>query len=288
MKINLKNITDSSYLKCQLSDREITRREFMKRAAATGAIAMAGGSLLATAPSVFAASGDTLRARLTVSLRNIDPAFWTGSGDLWAMEAILPKLITFKAGTKWEWELYSAEKIEAVDAQHIRFKLRPGLMWTNGYGEVTSEDVKYSYERYLNKELKSPNAGNWAMLDRVDIHDRYSGTIILKQPFMPLWWSVLPYATGSIVCKKAVEAVGGKYALTPPATAGPYKIKEHQPRERLVLEAHDGWNGPKPQTSVQADRSGSHYRLQGSGTGGTVRRIGFLLCQLKHRAQPES
>jgi peptide/nickel transport system substrate-binding protein len=247
MKKNIKKITGSSSLKCQLSGGKITRREFMKRVAATGAIAMTGRSLLSRAPSVFAASGDTLSARLTLSLRNIDPCFWAGSADLWTMDAIFPKLINFKPGTTWEWELYCAESIEQVDAKHIKFKLRPGFMWTNNYGEVTSEDVKYSYERFLNKELKAPNASNWEFLDRVDITDRYNGTIILKKPFVPLWWSVLPYDAGAIVCKKAVEEVGGKFSLDPPATAGPYKIKEHVQRERLVLEAHDGWKGPKPQ-----------------------------------------
>ena len=218
----------------------ISRRRFL----GTSAAAIAASSLPHAAS--VAATGDKLRIRVVADIVNVDPGFWQNTGDLWTMDAIFPRLINFKPGTKWQWELYSAESIEAVDAQHINFKLRPGLMWSNGYGEMTSEDVKYSFERYLDTDLAAPNAGNWALLDRVDVHDKYSGTIVFKEPFSPVWWFVLPYATGTIVCKKAVEEAGGKFSLEPPAMGGPYTLKEHVPSQLLVLEAHDGWNGPKP------------------------------------------
>ena len=222
-------------------DHRITRRRFL------GTSAAALATTAVPFNPVFSAEGDTLTVRVTADIGNLDPAFWQNIGDLWTIDSIHPKLIIFKPGNKYEWELYGAEMIEAVDAQNIKFKLRPGMMWTNGYGEVTTEDVKYSFERYLDEELASPIAGNWALLDRVDIEDKYTGTIVFNKPFSPVWWYVLPYASGGIVCKVAVEEVGGKFTLDPPATAGPYKLTEYAAQQRIVLEAHDGWNGPKPE-----------------------------------------
>ena len=42
------------------------------------------------------------------------------------------------------------ESIEqSEDGLEIAFKLKEGVQWHNGYGEVTTEDVKFSYERMI-------------------------------------------------------------------------------------------------------------------------------------------
>jgi len=160
-------------------------------------------------------------------------------------QCFVPKLIEFKSGSDWEYELQAAESIEQVDELTIKFKLKPGLMWTGDYGEVTTEDVKYSYERYIDPELASPIIGDWLPLKEVEIVDKYNGIIHLKEPFAPIWWSTLPYSSGAIVSKKATEKAGGKFTTDPGATAGAYKIETWIPREKTVLVPHEGWNGPK-------------------------------------------
>ena len=64
-----------------------------------------------------------------------------------------------------------------------------------------------------------------AQLDHVEVTDKYSGVIVLKEPFAPLWTSSLPGATGCIVSRRAVEQAGGSDTTEPPATAGPYMIR---------------------------------------------------------------
>ena len=220
----------------------ISRRTFLASSAAAAAMAAMSSRMS------FAAEGDTLTIRGPGDISNIDPGFWQNTSDLWVMDAIYPRLINFKNGSTWEWELYSAESVTQRDATTIDFTLKPGSMWSNGFGELTTEDVKYSFERYLNEDLQAQTADNWALLDNVEIHDKYNGTIHLKEPFAPIWWFVLPYATGSIVCKKAVEALEDKkYSLEPPAMGGAYTMTEHTAGQRIVLEAHDGFAGPKPE-----------------------------------------
>ncbi|MDA9009461.1 ABC transporter substrate-binding protein [Alphaproteobacteria bacterium] len=194
---------------------------------------------------VTSAKSAEINVRLGEDFTTLDPAFWQSGADFTMINVLFPKLIEFKSGSNWEWELQAAESIEQVDELTIKFTLKPGLMWTNGYGEVTAEDVKYSYERYVDPELKSPIIGDWLPLKEVEVVDKYSGIIHLKEAFAPIWWSTLPYTSGAIVSKEATEAAGGKFTTDPGATAGAYKIETWVPREKTVLVPHDGWNGPK-------------------------------------------
>jgi hypothetical protein len=133
----------------------------------------------------------------------------------------LPQLINYKPGEKWQWELDAAEAIEQVDDTHIKFRLKPGLKWSGDYGEVSAEDVKYSFERIADPKNESPYKDDFAVLDKVEVTDKLSGTIVLKEYFAPLWTSTLPWGSGKIVCKAAVEKAGGKFTTEIPAASGP-------------------------------------------------------------------
>ena len=106
-----------------------------------------------------------------------------------------------------------------------------------------SMPVSYTHlDVYKRQDYRS----DWATLDGVEIRDRCSGVIHLKQPFSPLFKSTLPYGSGMIVCKRAVEAHGGRIDTDPFATSGPYQLISWVPRERLVLRRNPLWNGPRP------------------------------------------
>ncbi len=148
------------------------------------------------AAASFAIEGKTLKIRNDGDIRNLDPATRGGWYDETVMFAIFSGLVQFKAGDEWGWQLDGAASIDNTDPLAIPFKLKPGLKWTNGYGEVTSEDVKYSYERFANPKVNAVYASDWAALDTVEITDKYSGVIRLKKPFVPLFTSTLPHASG--------------------------------------------------------------------------------------------
>jgi peptide/nickel transport system substrate-binding protein len=57
---------------------------------------------------------------------------------------------------------------------------------------MTAEDVKFSYERMADPAQQSEYADDMAQLDHVEVTDKYSGVIVLKEPFAPLWTSSLP------------------------------------------------------------------------------------------------
>ena len=115
--------------------------------------------------------------------------------------------------------------------------LREGVKFHNGE-TVTSEDVKFSYERYR-------GAANKALKDRVasvETPDPQRVLFKLKQPwadFMTFYTSAT--AAAWVVPKKYVESVGDEGFKKAPIGAGPYKFVSFNPGVELVLEAFEGY-----------------------------------------------
>ncbi len=130
--------------------------------------------------------------------------------------------MTSYLGTNGHGSPMAAEYMKQLDPTHIEFKLKPGIMWSDDFGEMTVEDVRYSFERIADPANKSPYADDWKLLEKVEAKDKYTGVIVLKKPFAPIWMTSLTGISGTIVSKKAVENVGGKFTTKPPACSGPY------------------------------------------------------------------
>ena len=45
------------------------------------------------------------------------------------------------------------------------------MKWQEGYGELTTDDIKFSFERFIDKDLKAAYADDWAALDHVEVVD---------------------------------------------------------------------------------------------------------------------
>ena len=220
---------------------EISRRRFLAGTAATGAAAVAPRALRAQEPKI-------LRVRSYYDLQVLDPCYRVGAPEDDITRCLLPGLIGYRpSADKWEWELEAAEAIDQIDDKTIAFKLRQGWMWTGGFGELTTEDVKFSFERIADPANKSPYNTDWATLEQIEIKDKYEGVIKLKEYFAPLWSTTLPIGSGRIVCKKAVEALPGKkFTTSVPASCGPYTLAEWQPKQRTLLKRNPDYKGPQP------------------------------------------
>lgn len=223
----------------------VSRRAFLKTGAALGGGIVAAGMPLSQA--IWAAEGKVLKARSRIEPTTFDPGFYSLAHEVDIMSCIYSKLTRYKQGSKWEWELEAAEKIEQVDPTHIRFRLKKGIMFTGGHGELTAKDVKFSFERVI--KHNSPVKVDWGSLDHVDQEDDYTGVIVLKTPFAPVWMISLPFAVGHIVSEDAVMKAtkdGGTFGTKPPAFSGPYVLADWKPNQYVVLTRNPEWSGPKP------------------------------------------
>lgn len=195
----------------------------------------------------LAQADDTLsvRARSGADIETMDPAFYSGNEEYNLDTIIFSKLVKFQPGSP-EVELDAAESFEINDdGTEIRFTLREGIEFHHGYGEMTADDVKFSFERYLDPELDSPYAADWGTLREVEVTGRYSGVIHMDEAFAPLMTNTLPWTPGSILSKAAFEDRGEAIA-TRPVGSGPYQWSEWVPNQRIVLERFDGYYGEAP------------------------------------------
>ena len=215
------------------------RREFLQVASALGL----GGAMGAYSIQALADGKRVLNARSHLKLASLDPGYMVGGTEVTVQWALMPRLanFSFKDGALiWQPSDF-VDYLEQTDPTHIDFTIKQGLQWSNGYGELTAADVKYSLERMKVSEWK----GNWEALDRVDIKDKYSGTVVLNKSFAPIWATAFVAGTGCLVCKEATEKAGGKYTMEIPATCGPY-VMDWVPKQKVTLTPNPLWTGAKP------------------------------------------
>ena len=224
----------------------VDRRRFLAQLAAAGLTASAAEALFAGATANAAvAAGTTLRLRGDNDISNTDPAFWPTHIDEWCALSTMEGLVSFRTGTFNNVNCLAESLERSPDGMRIHFKLKQGVEFHGGYGEMTSSDVKYSYERIAG--LTKPNLhavyqGDWNALRQVKLEGKYAGTIILKQKFAPLDRSTLPAGAGLIVSQKAVEKLGKKFATHPIGT-GPYEFVSWTPKQKIVLKRFDKYAG---------------------------------------------
>lgn len=215
------------------------RRAFLK-------LAGAGFAAAAASPRfAWAAEGDTLRLRVTSDFQVLDP-----KGIIGELDDIIPRctnVTLVRLGDMREsnpWRPWAAEKIEWTSPTTLAFTLREGLVWTGGFGPVTAEDVKYSFERIAGSD--SAWAYQFEKLKEVEVIDARNGVIHLTEPYPPFMVISLPYYGGHIVCKAAVEAAGGSYTTEIPAQCGPYLFDSWEQNQKVTLKANPDWTGEKP------------------------------------------
>ncbi|ADQ15470.1 ABC transporter substrate-binding protein [Halanaerobium hydrogeniformans] len=202
--------------------------------------------MLVSSATVYGAD-DVLKVRAIngSDITTMDPAYYLGDEELNIDLSFYSKLIRFKAGSS-EWELDAAEEFEVSDdGKVIEFKLKEGIQFHHGYGELTTEDVKFSFERIADPDNDSPYHNEWATLEEVEIIDKYRGRIILSEPYAPLFTQTLPYNPGSIISKEAYQDRGDNFA-TNPVGSGPYYWENWDPGEKITLARFEDYHGELP------------------------------------------
>src|SRR4051794_21303635 len=235
------------------SASQFDRQALLARAAAlglTGAAATAFADSLTPAAfaesSARAAGGGTLRMRLENDITNLDPAFFPTEADEVVTGCVHEGLVTFKPGT-FDVVNCLAESFEpSKNGLRFNFKLKQGVPFHKGYGEVTADDVKYSYERIAG--LTKPNihavySGDWSALAGVKVTGKYSGTIILKEKFAPLMHSTLPAGSGLVLSKKALLKLGKKGIAVHPIGTGPYMFTKWSPKQKVTITKNPDYAG---------------------------------------------
>jgi peptide/nickel transport system substrate-binding protein len=195
--------------------------------------------ILATGPASAAQPGQAVMAwHVTIAPTWLDPSTAppqiTPFGILYAIhDAMVRPLPNQKMGNSLaeSWR-------ESPDGLTYEFKLRRGLKFHNG-DAVTSEDVKFSYERYKGAGAKELQA----RVRQVDIVDPLTIRFVLKEPWPDFmtFYGTTATAAGLVVPKKYITQVGDEGFRKHPIGAGPYKFVSHTPGVDITLEAYPGY-----------------------------------------------
>jgi peptide/nickel transport system substrate-binding protein len=127
---------------------------------------------------------------------------------------------------------------ESADGKTYEFKLRAGLKFHNG-DPVTTEDVKFSFERYKGAAAKILHD----RVRQVEIVDPLVVRFQLKEawPDFMTFFGTTATAAGIVVPKKYLTQVGDDGFKKHPIGAGPFKFVSHKPGVEVVLEAYPGY-----------------------------------------------
>jgi peptide/nickel transport system substrate-binding protein len=196
--------------------------------------------------------GGTFRIRMAQSPVHFDPHQTASAWTMVPLSFAYSRLIMIKPGTSivpgtQPIDSDLAQSWERVGETVYVFKLRPGVRWqpkppVNGR-ELTADDVKYTYERFLATK-GNPNRALLHMVDKVEAPDKYTVKFTLKEPNA---WFLNRLASTStwIVARECVEKYGDLKTRESVVGTGPWMLERYEPGSKLSFVRNPNCFYPK-------------------------------------------
>lgn len=195
-----------------------------------------GGTAAVTLAAVFSGKAqaqgvDTIRyAGAARGLRTIDPHKSIQGVDNWAIIALYDKLVDLPL---WHFPATLNDLVPRLatswssssDAKTWTFQLRQGVKFHKGYGEMTSEDVKFTFDRATDSVRVGGVREKFTNIAGVETDGPYTVVFQLKQPDPLFPLGVLSDYDGGVMSKKAIEEKGEEAIGTDPIGTGVYALE---------------------------------------------------------------
>ena len=224
------------------NDRSITRRQLLK----VGGGALAAAAMaphLGPGPAVAQTSrrGGVLRLTFQVDPIGFDPHQTISFATMVPLSFVYSRLVKVKAGPSVKPMTYPlepdlAESWTQPNNTTYIFKLKKGVRWhpkppVNGR-ELTADDVKYTYERFLT--LKgNPNRPVLESVEKIDVLDKHTVKFTLAEP--NAWFLDLLASTSTwIIAKECVATFGDLKKVESVVGTGPWMLDRWEPNVKLV------------------------------------------------------
>lgn len=129
------------------------------------------------------------------------------------------------------------------DGLKVTYRLRQGVMWHDGV-EFTAEDVKFTWQLIMNPKINIVWRDGYDKISAIETPDKYTVVIKFKEfyaPYLTLFTTILP--------KHILENAGdiNKAAFNrAPIGTGPFKFKDWEIAEAVILEANPNYYRGKP------------------------------------------
>ena len=176
---------------------------------------------------------DTIRVAIVSSPNNLDPRIGTDEVSQRVHQLIYDQL--FRIDDQLRVSPGLATDWTQPDPTTYLVHLRRGVLFHDGH-ELTSADVVYTFNSFLDPAFISPRKGAYRLLKQVRSVDRYAVEFVLQEPF------------GSFpvnLVMPIVPAGAGANLKQQPIGTGPYRFVRHVADDYLELAAFDRYfEGP--------------------------------------------
>jgi peptide/nickel transport system substrate-binding protein len=223
------------------TDHDLSRREVLKTGAGALALAVTGPQLATPAHAQTPKRGGTLRLTVITDPLHFDPHATVSFATMVPLSFIYSRLLKVKAGPAVKPMTYPLEGdlaeswTQPSDTTYI-FKLRKGVRWhpkppVNGR-ELTADDVKYTYERFLSIK-GNPNRATLETIEKIEALDKHTVKFTLSEPNA---WFLDNLASTStwIVARECVEKFGDLKKVESAVGTGPWMLERWEPNVRLM------------------------------------------------------
>ena len=140
------------------------------------------------------------------------------------------------------------------DGLRLTYKLRHGLKWHDGIGEVQCADMRATWKMMVNPKNVIDTTVGWDAIKDIDCTDPYVAVVHMKRvyaPFLQQLWSVngnSPILPAHILAK--YDDAQGSMNKAPfnsaPIGSGPYKFVSWERGNQVRLEANPDYYAGKP------------------------------------------
>ena len=220
----------------------LSRRDALKVGGAALALAVTGShGAAAPAEAQTPKRGGVLRLTVQADPLHFDPHQTISFVTMVPLSLVYSRLVKVKAGPSVRPMTYPIEPdlaeswTQTNDTTYV-FKLKKGVRWhpkppVNGR-ELTADDVKYTYERFLTI-TGNPNKPVLEYVDRIEAVDKHTVKFTLKEP--NAWFLDLLASTSTwIVAKECVEKFGDLKKVESVVGTGPWMLERWEPNVKLV------------------------------------------------------
>lgn len=166
-------------------------------------------------------SAKPLRIGIEASPTQLDPRLATDAYSQRIDSLLFGRLIRLNSSSQVQGDL--AESWEIKNNNIYSFQLRKNLRFSDGT-QLTSEDVRFTFESILDPKTASPHRKTFESIDHIETPDSNTVNFYLKKQYAPFLFNL----TVGIVSKKK----GGEIA------SGPYMLKKWDPDEKLVFTSN--------------------------------------------------
>ncbi|WP_417579450.1 ABC transporter substrate-binding protein [Pelagibacterium sp.] len=198
---------------------------------------LAVATALSTTAIALPVQADTLRMAWSQDATGLDPHKQTAFSSLRLLELVYEPLVRLDAELNVVPAIAS-DWTFSEDAQTLTFTIDPNAKFSTG-AQVTSGDVKASFERLLDEATSAAARSNFVSIASIDTPDDSTVVFNLSAADVPI---LVAMATINAAIMPASEIEAGSIGTTA-IGSGPFTLDSWEPNSREVLSANPEWAG---------------------------------------------